>query len=567
MNQRIEDKVLKYLKIVLVFLIFLGIRIFPQTTIYYQSTDEIFFNPERGFSAYRSNPITINFINQLKAINVSVIQRIYTIPLYNDTPLPQSFLDIVQTDLNTAREGGVKLVVRFSYTNNQNGEDAALDTILLHINQLTPIFQQNYDVINYVEAGFIGAWGEWYYSSHNLNNTTSRRAVALALLDALPTKRNIVVRTPEYKRRIFDNNNPLDSVEAFSGTQRSRVGAHNDCFLADETDFGTYLWNDVEGDKDYLNQDNRYVPQGGETCCDCGWAGCMNALSDMPRMRYSVLNKDYHPDVLNRWINEGCMDEIRRRLGYRLELLEATISDSIKPTGVFNLDFQISNSGFASPFNPRNLEIILRSTASGQRYRLMTEADPRFWIAGDTTSVNITGGIPSDMPEGEYNAFISLADPEYRLHDNPDYSIRLANNNLWEDSTGYNSLNHQITINVNASGPTYAGTTYFELFNGVSIVKLEEQAIPDKYTIDVYPNPFNGYTTIQFNINPQEIFEARIYDALGRLVKTFEPFEYSSGKIIWNSSVGKMKELSSGLYIFVIRTKENLYSKKLLLLK
>jgi hypothetical protein len=553
---------------VLTFLIFLGIPIFPQSTIYYQGTDSIFFNPERGFSAYRSNPITINFINQVKAINVSVIQRIYTIPQYNDIPLPQYFLDIVDTDLNTAREGGVKLVMRFSYTNNQNGEDAALDTILLHINQLTPILQANYDVINYMEAGFIGAWGEWYYSSHNLNNTVSRRAVAFALLDALSVKRNIVVRTPEYKRRIFENNNPLDSAEAFSGTKKSRVGAHNDCFLADATDYGTYLWNDIEGDKNYLNQDNRYVPQGGETCCDCGYTGCENSLIDLTRMRYSVLNKDYHPDVLQRWINEGCMDEIKRRFGYRFELMQATISDSIKPTGTFNLDFQISNQGFASPFNPRSLEIILRNSMSGQRYRLVTEVDPRFWMAGDTMFVNVTGGIPANMTEGDYDAFLFLADPEYRLHDRPDYAIRLANVNLWEDFTGYNSLNHQIKITVNANGQTYAGANYFELFNGVSDVEYdEEEVIPDQYTIDVYPNPFNGMTTIEFNIKPQEILEAQVFDVIGRLVKTFESFEYSAQKIMWNTNGNKTGELSSGVYFFIIRTKENLYSKKLLLLK
>src|SRR5512135_2448719 len=140
-------------KILLLSFIFIY-NLFPQSTINYEGSDEIFFNPERGFSAYRSNPITISFINSLKAIDVSVIQRIYTIPQYNDIPLPQTFLDIVEADLNTAREGGMKLVMRFSYTNNQNGEDAALDTILLHINQLTPLFQQNYDVICYVEAGF-----------------------------------------------------------------------------------------------------------------------------------------------------------------------------------------------------------------------------------------------------------------------------------------------------------------------------------------------------------------------------------------------------------------------------
>jgi len=552
---------------ILLICILLSFNLFSQSTINYEGTDDIIFNPERGFSAYRSSPITLSFINSLKTINVSVIQRIYTIPQYNDVALPQSFLDIVQNDLNTARTGGVKLVMRFSYTNNQNGEDAALDTILLHIDQLTPIFQQNYDVINYIEAGFIGAWGEWYYSSHNLNNTVSRRAVAYALLDALPVQRNIVVRTPDYKRRILQDYDPLDSLEAFSGTKKSRIGAHNDCFVSDETDMGTYLWNDVEGDKDYLNQDNRYVPQGGETCCDCGYAGCENSLIELARMRYSVLNKDYHPAVLGRWVTEGCMDEIKRRLGYRFELLQATIPDSIKPTGVFDLNFQIANKGFASPFNPRNLEIILRNSSNNQRYRLITEVDPRFWMAGDTFYVNIIAGIPADMEEGNYSPFIFLADPENRLHDNPDYAIRLANNGLWEDSTGYNNMNHEIKITNNAAGQTYNGTNYFELYNGVSGVQSGEQFIPEEYDIKAYPNPFNGTTTIEFNITPQDVPDIRIFDIIGRVIKNFEPFEYNSQKIIWNTSGNKSGELSSGVYFLILRTKDNLYSQKLLLLK
>ncbi len=538
-----------------------------QSTINYEGSDDIIFNPERGFSAYRSNPVTINFINTLKAQNISVIQRIYTIPQYNDIPLPQSFLDIVEADLNTAREGGVKLVMRFSYTNNQNGEDAALDTILLHINQLTPLFQQSYDVINYIEAGFIGAWGEWYYSSHNLNNTASRRAVTYALLDALPVKRDVVVRTPDYKRKIFQDLDPLDSLEAFSGTKKSRVGAHNDCFVSDETDMGTYLWNDVEGDKDYLNQDNRYVPQGGETCCDCGYADCENSLIDLARMRWSVINKDYHPDVIARWINEGCMDEIKKRMGYRFELQQAVISDSIKPAGIFNLDFRIANYGFASPFNPRNLEIILRNNENNTRYRLVTDVDPRFWTAGDTNYVTLTAGIPADMAEGNYSAYIFLADPENRLHDNPDYAVRLANQNLWEDSTGYNSLNHQVTISSNAGGETYTGTDYFELFSGISAVKAEEPAVPGDYKIESYPNPFNGTTTIEYNISPRDITEARVYDIIGRLVKKFEPYEYTGQKIIWNTDRNNFGELSSGVYFFILQTKKNLYSQKLLLLK
>ena len=163
------------------------------------------------------------------------------------------------------------------------------------------------------------------------------------------------------------------------------------------------------------------------------------------------------------------MDEVKRRLGYRFELLEATISDSIKPAGTFKLNFLIANKGFASPFNPRNLEIILRNNITNQKYRLVTDVDPRFWMAGDTIFVNVTGGIPQNMNEGEYSAYLFLADPEYRLHDNPDYAIRLANNNVWEDSTGYNSLNHNVKITNNAMEKSIPEAT---ILNSIAVFQM-----------------------------------------------------------------------------------------------
>ena len=435
---------------------------FAQTSITYTKSDSLFFNPERGFTSQRSSAISSTLINSLKSQNISVIQRIYTIPQYNDKTLPESFLNLVQSDLDVARENGIKLVLRFSYTNNQNGADAALDTILLHISQLKPVLQKNYDVILYMEAGFIGAWGEWYYSSHHLNNTNDRRTVLYALLDALPKNRCVLVRTPDYKRKILGENNPLTINDAYIGSYKSRIGAHNDCFLASISDYGTYLDNDIEGDKTYLNLDNRFVPQGGETCCDCGYDGCSDALTDLNRMHWSILNKDYHPDVLNRWINEGCMEEVKRRLGYRFSLIEATISDSIKPRGIFHAEISIRNEGFASPFNPRNLEVVLRNKSNNEKFRLITSEDPRFWFSGDSVNINITGGIPDNIPDGEYETCLFLADPEITLHDNPSYAIRLANKNTWEDSTGYNRLLHTIYISKNASGQDYSGNKYFE---------------------------------------------------------------------------------------------------------
>lgn len=452
-----------FIKILLVLIISLetGIIISGQSTNYYDKSDNVFFNPERGFSAARSSSLSDYFINSIKSKNISVVQRIYTIPQFRSSKLSADFLELVQKDFNTAREGGIKLVLRFSYTNNQNGEDAPLDTILTHISQLKPLFEKNYDVILYVEAGFIGAWGEWYYSTNNLNNTADRRTVLFALLEALPQKRNVVVRTPDYKRKIFESNLPLTLEEAYTGTQKSRTGAHNDCFLASETDYGTYISNDIEGDKSYLNLDNRFVPQGGETCCDCGFAGCENALTDLQRMHWSVLNIDYHPDVLNRWKTEGCFKEIEQKLGYRFVLLETTSADSLKPGAELNINLKISNEGFANPFNSRSLELILRDNSTNKKYRLITDADPRFWMSQDTVIIDITGGIPKNIAEGDYSLGIFLADPEPKLHDRVDYAIHLANENVWEDSTGYNIV-RDIKISKKAESLDYTGENYFE---------------------------------------------------------------------------------------------------------
>ena len=456
------------MKSIFTILLFLVNLIYAQglTTITFNPTDEIFFNPERGFYADAYSPITSAFVNSVKAQNISVIHRLYSLESYRTTLLSQSFLDLVSQDLATARAGGVKVAMRFSYTDNQNGEDAALDTILLHISQLQPVFEANEDVIAFVDAGFIGAWGEWYYSSHGLNNTNDRRTVLFALLDALPKSVDVVIRTPNYKRLIYNNSEPLSPDSAFSGSNRARTGAHNDCFLADATDMGTYLYGDVEGDKNYLNADNRFVPQSGETCSVSEYCQCDNALTDLARMHWSVLNRDYNTDVLQIWIDGGCMPEIKRRLGYRFQLNQAEISSLIKPNGIFTLNFQVVNLGFANPYKPRGCEVILRNSVTRAKYKLVTDVDPRFWYSGDTSFVEITGGIPDTMPEGSYEAFLFLPDTASSLHDRKDYAVRFANENVWEDSTGYNSLLQTVEISQSATGDDYTGENYFVQFDG-----------------------------------------------------------------------------------------------------
>ena len=95
-------------------------------------------------------------------------------------------------------------------------------------------------------VGFVGAWGEWYFTQHFGNQGAisaaqwqDRRDVVDALLAALPTTTPVQLRTPAFKQHFFGAA-PLSAAAAFSGSDASRVGHHNDCFLASEDDAGTY---------------------------------------------------------------------------------------------------------------------------------------------------------------------------------------------------------------------------------------------------------------------------------------------------------------------------------------
>lgn len=441
-------------------------------TTNYQSSSEDFANPERGFSVSRlarneSEPLNLSDLQYWRSNTVTLIRRIYVIP--NNSALSQSFLDFVKNDLDTARKAGVKLFIRFTYnwdssgTLEASGKDAPKDRILSHLDQLKPILQANKDIIAFMQAGFIGSWGEWHHSSNGLDNTNDKKTILNKILSVLPSDRMVSLRYPRDKMAIFGNT-ALTPQEAFSASYKARVGAQNDCFVASIEDMGTYHWSDPnirESEKSFLNLDNRYVVQGGETCATSEYDDCPNVLKEMERMHWSQIEAEFHGDVLQGWRNQGCMEQIKRRLGYRFRLTNTKIQDRVKPAGTFSMSFTVTNDGWASLYNPRNLEVILRNTETGKKYYLPVAEPVRMWMAGATKEVKVEGGIPANMPAGKYQVLLNLPDPTSSLSNRPEYSIRLANQSTWEATTGYNSLLQSVIVDPNAAGNGYSGNKFF----------------------------------------------------------------------------------------------------------
>ena len=370
----------------------------------YQPSFENFANPERGlFIQYNPEgksphpPLKVEELRQHRENNITLIRRIYLISEFKDRPLSPEFLAKVTADLATAREAGVKVILRFSYNWLDGGNDASEETILAQQQQLKPILEANYDVIAMMEAGFIGNWGEWHSSSHNLHqNPLARRKILFNLLSILPKERMVTLRYAHHKRDAFNNDTPLQSFVDPATDRRARVGAMNDCFLASIDDWGTYNSTEVSEvaeQKAYLNQDNLYVVQAGELCnYNPPRTDCPTALAELEQMRWSALNY-YLPEtdlnvIFQDWSRQECLEEITRRLGYRLSLTRSELNQTAIANGIFELKLDMVNRGWAGFYNPRQLEIIIRHQATGEEYSITSSVNPRRWLPQFPTDDN-----------------------------------------------------------------------------------------------------------------------------------------------------------------------------------
>ena len=431
-------------------------------TVEYKSTDAMFPNPERGFYKYSDNNSTLSesTLKAYRGNNISLLFRYFYLKDFRNAPLSNKMLDDFDRDMETIRKCGMKCIVRFAYSGTMSEPDAPLEIVLQHLDQLKPRLEKNVDVIAVLQAGFIGSWGEWYYTTNGLNTPGARYQILKKILEILPANRIVQVRTPAYKQEFLQRITPLTAEEAYTAQNVARIGHHNDCFLASATDYGTYV--NVDVDKTYLNRDCLYVPIGGETCPPDGVspADGLKAYNEMRYLRFSYLNEDYYREVNNRWVTGGYMDKIIREMGYRLELVSGEYTAEVSRSSTFSARIILKNVGFAPIFNERGAELILKNAQNA--YRVKLNVEPRSWKPAVENALDLMVGIPADMVPGEYLLYLNLPDVAPSLHNNPDYSIRLANENVWESQSGYNKLWVTVNVKDDISKTPYKGNSFFE---------------------------------------------------------------------------------------------------------
>jgi len=363
-------------------------------TVEYGESKENLLNPERGMvGMYVSTSDSTISADTLRGYrsrdSVNLVRVVFNLKDFRDVDaIPQWYLAKMQRELDVIRDVGMKAIPRFVY--DYEGSDAPNDVpfnrLSAHLDQLAPVVNRNIDVIAAVEAGLIGKYGEWWGSTsygdeRDVGSWAARIPVVQKLLDAFED-RPILMSSPAFVQYMI----------ARGVTPESRLGMHNDAFLAGPTD-----WNHFPSDRDRewfeIWSLGRAVGGEHEIQPNVGWTDQDRIANydDFARQHWSYLNPSFRREVVDLWkrtpyVDGGSYwDDILRNLGYRIKLNSVSLPYSSPVGGDIPIRITLENVGWAAPFNPREVVAVLRNTVTHVEYQFALAADPREWGRGEVT--------------------------------------------------------------------------------------------------------------------------------------------------------------------------------------
>ena len=450
-------------------------------------------NPDRGLRLEvaidvlldKNNP-TDDLVSQLEFFasdSITLVQTYFYLNNLIGEKLTQENFSVMQTYFDELENRGLKAVLRFAYERGFMGRETVgptLDQAIEHLEQLQPFLEKNKHLIHVMQAGVIGAWGEWHGSVHGLDQSDeAKRAVLEKLVEVVPSARAIQVRVPEYKNIVADN------FELYN-----RLSFHDDMIVIEP-----HRWDgDMHEGSDNFNQivaEAPYLPMDGELpwgfwsidrdpdSPDPGWivegTGAarrfylqhFSSLSVMHNyleargregqedsIKYSMqvwqetimepyfleqhnmpISNGYFETSQGEKVNRTVFDYVRDHLGYRIELQSLAMPYQLVRGEENTLQLFLVNRGFSTVHNEHEVYFVLLDK-QGTVVEIKTEANSFLWQPHDLVDETKTvlshkvecHYIPSkELEAGEYYIGLWIPDGSNQLRYNPQYAIQCMN--------------------------------------------------------------------------------------------------------------------------------------------
>jgi len=451
-------------------------------------------NPERGFrfeiliGQIPSDIVTGSYLRDLWPFprytydGVSMTQAYCYLLQFAESEISQEKIDALEADFARARKDGVKFLLRFAYEfGGIRGKGPTAERILAHIEQLTPIVQRNIDVIYALQIGWVGAWGEFHSSTHQIEKRPADYArIVAATLEMLPECRRTMMRYPDRRGKALaelGDDREVTPDTAWSQAPHARIGHFNDAFLSTYADAGTFgnpPFFTLRGDPtvERIGREGAFLPIDGELY----WTGGANpdraaGLKVIARLSlhhyttFSLVHSNSELDqrqdkwTIDTWKEQPvtpaalealdvaydpgyfagvdsrtAYEFIRDHLGYRIAVDLVEYQRTASPGEPYCIKAVLHNYGFSTPINERHPEFVLVG-ADGTAVELPTAFDcralqPSAYGArrGEvlTHLVRFDAPLPADLTGGDLRLALWFPDASPSLRYRPEYAIRLA---------------------------------------------------------------------------------------------------------------------------------------------
>jgi len=208
-----------------------------------------------------------------------------------------------------------------------------------------------------------------------------------------------------------------------------------------------------------------------------------------------------------------------------------------KAYNIFRIQGEISEKVKISPNTDEEIELKNASLVH-------IDEEERIWASGYDNTGYIEDGIWHRIPE-----LSGTASDEYA-----------------SSEEGKIALNAIEVIDYNENQINYYGV--FEYYPDEQSSVSEQK--PNQFSVTSnYPNPFNSFTTISFELSYPEVVKISIYNISGQNITTLTNRKFPQGRnnVIWDSKSGSGVSVASGIYFYRIETKHVDQTGKMILLR
>jgi len=235
------------------------------------------------------------------------------------------------------------------------------------------------------------------------------------------------------------------------------------------------------------------------------------------------------------------------------------------------------------PFDIIDFEPFLTSGTPIRISSLVLKSDSRYStdlsskpFIGDTLFIELTGTDGDSTAQDYTDIFVKSTS------DTTGVSVKLketdVNSGIYRGTAFIQNVSNDDTDMINAAQGDIIKifsvvdiSVYDSVFvSQATVIDFSEEENPDRFKIfQNYPNPFNPETYIKYEISKISKVEIEIYNNLGQKIKTILNKIQSPGvyNVIWDGTNEQGIAVSSGIYLYVIKTEGFSEAKKMVLIR